>query len=60
MLNLQSNTMYRVNEINGMPGTVSSLSGNGKLFSGEYLMNVGLPLFTGSQLNSRVVEVVAE
>lgn len=57
---LNADTMYRVNEINGMPGAASSLSGNGKLFSGEYLMTVGLPLFTGAQLNSRVVEVVAE
>lgn len=57
---LNANQMYRVNEINGMPGANSSLAGNGQLFSGEYLMNVGLPLFTTAQLNSRVVEVVAE
>lgn len=57
---LDANKMYRVKEINGMPGTNSSLQGNGQLFSGEYLMNVGLSLFTTSQLNSRVVEVVAE
>lgn len=57
---LNANQMYRVKEINGMPGANSSLVGNGQLFSGEYLMNVGLPLFTTAQLNSRVVEVVAE
>lgn len=57
---LNANQMYRVNEINGMPGANSSLAGNGQLFSGEYLMNVGLPLFTTAQLNSRVVEVVAQ
>ncbi|MDR0658083.1 MAG: GH36 C-terminal domain-containing protein, partial [Mediterranea sp.] len=38
----------------------SSLPGNGKLFSGEYLMTVGIPLFTTQQLHSRVVEVTAE
>lgn len=57
---LNANQMYRVNEINSMPGANSSLAGNGQLFSGEYLMNVGLPLFTTAQLNSRVVEVVAQ
>ena len=53
-------TMYRVKEINLMPGANSSLSGNGEVFSGEFLMNVGLNLFTAQQLNSRVIEVVAE
>lgn len=57
---LNANQMYRVNEINGMSGANSSLAGNGQLFSGEYLMNIGLPLFTTAQLNSRVVEVVAQ
>lgn len=57
---LDANKMYRVKEINGMPGANSSLQGNGQLYSGEYLMNVGLSLFTTSQLNSRVVEVIAE
>ncbi|WP_409013616.1 GH36 C-terminal domain-containing protein [Bacteroides thetaiotaomicron] len=51
---------YRVTEINLMPGAHSSLQGNGELFSGEYLMTVGLNIFTGQCLNSRVIEVVAE
>ena len=33
---------------------------NGTSYSGEYLMNVGLNLFTGRKLNSRVIEIVAE
>ena len=57
---LDADKMYRVKEINLMPGANSSLSGNGEVFSGEFLMNVGLNLFTTQQLNSRVVEVVAE
>ena len=52
--------MYRVKEINVMPGANSSLSCKGEVFSGEFLMNVGLNLFTAQQLNSRVIEVVAE
>jgi len=57
---LDANKKYRVKEINLMPGANSSLPGNGELFSGEFLMTVGLPLFTTQQLYSRVVEVVAE
>lgn len=57
---LAANQMYRVKETNLMPGAGSSLNGNGQLFSGEFLMNVGLDLFTTQQLNSRVVEIIAE
>ena len=52
--------MYRVKEINMMTGSSSSLKDNGQLFSGEYLMNVGLNVFTTRQLNSRVIEIKAE
>ncbi len=51
---------YRVQEINLMPGAGSNFSENGKTFSGEYLMTVGLNLFTTQQLNSRVIEVTAQ
>lgn len=57
---LEADRMYRIKEINLMPGTRSSLRGNGQLFSGEYLMNVGLQAFNGRKMNSRVIEVVAE
>lgn len=56
---LDANKMYRVQEINLMPGSSSSVNGNGQTFSGEYLMNVGLDLFTGQQKNSRMVEIIA-
>jgi alpha-galactosidase len=52
--------MYRVKEINLMPGRKSNLSGNEKIFSGDYLMKIGLNAFTTSQTNSRVIELVAE
>ena len=52
---LDINKMYRVKEINMMPGSNSSLKGNDQVFSGEYLMNVGLDLFTTQQLNSRFI-----
>lgn len=57
---LDANKMYRVKEINLMPGSRSSLSGNDKVFSGEFLMNVGLNLFTTQQLKSRVIELTVE
>ena len=57
---LDINKMYRVNQINMMPGSNSSLKGNDQVFSGEYLMNVGLDLFTTQQLNSRLIEITAE
>ena len=57
---LDINKMYRVKEINMMPGSNSSLKGNDQVFSGEYLMNVGLDLFTTQQLNSRLIEITAE
>ena len=57
---LDPDKMYRIKEINLMPGTNSSLPNNEKLFSGEFLMNVGLDLFTKQQLNSRIVEITAE
>lgn len=57
---LDPNKMYRINEINLMQGSNSSISGKDELFSGEFLMNVGLNLFTGQQLHSRVVELVSQ
>lgn len=57
---LKANQMYRVKEINLMPGNNSSLKGNDQVFSGEYLMNVGLDVFTTQQLNSRIIEITAE
>ena len=57
---LDADKMYRVKEINMMPGSGSSLKGNNQVFSGEYLMNVGLDLFTTQQLNSRLIEITEE
>lgn len=57
---LDENKNYRVKEINLMPGSQSSLSGNEQIFSGEYLQKVGLNLFTTQQLNSRVIKIMAE
>ncbi|MBO7183934.1 MAG: GH36 C-terminal domain-containing protein, partial [Bacteroidales bacterium] len=57
---LIADKQYQVNEINMMPGQGSWLSGNGQTFSGDYLMNVGLDLFSGNKLHSRVVEITVQ
>ncbi|MBO7498598.1 MAG: alpha-galactosidase [Bacteroidaceae bacterium] len=51
---------YRVEEINLVPGTRSSLRANGQTFSGRYLMTVGLDVFTSGNLRSRVVEITKQ
>lgn len=52
--------MYKVKEINLMPGAWPSLGGDDQVYSGEYLMTVGLGLFTGQDLSSRIIEVSAQ
>ena len=51
---------YKVTEINMMPGQKSTLPENGKTYSGDYLMKVGIDAFSGDRLTSRVVEITAE
>ena len=55
---LDPNRRYRIQEINLMPGQDTWVKN--RTYSGDYLMNIGLDLFTGSKLNSRVVELTAE
>ncbi len=57
---LDPDKMYRVEEINLMPGTTSTLKAHGRIFSGDYLMKAGLDVFTFGQIQSRVVELTAQ
>lgn len=57
---LEADRTYRVKEINRMPGAKPFAADEGTLYSGDYLMTVGLPLFTTRSLNSRVLQVEAE
>lgn len=52
--------MYKVEEINLMPETKSALSANGNIYSGDYLMKVGLDALTTNQTFSRVIEISAQ
>ncbi|WP_029902519.1 alpha-galactosidase [Prevotella sp. 10(H)] len=51
---------YRIREINLMPGATSRLAENDKVYSGDYLMKIGIDAFTATRLNSRVIELTAE
>ncbi|MDR0793219.1 MAG: alpha-galactosidase [Chitinophagaceae bacterium] len=56
---LQKEKLYKVEETNLYPGTRPSLKENGKTFSGEYLMNVGLYASSSAPLTSGVIEITA-
>lgn len=56
---LDPDKSYSVEEINLMPGTGSKFSWNGRWFSGDYLMKVGLDLFSHEHNSSAVVELKA-
>ena len=55
---LDPDRRYRIQEINLMPGQDTWVKN--RTYSGDYLMNIGLDLFTLNKLNSRVVELTAE
>lgn len=57
---LDANKRYKVEEINLMPGTRSALQDNGKVYSGDYLMKIGLNLFSTRHLKSHVLELTAQ
>lgn len=59
MQGLQPDKQYKVEEINLMPGEASDLSSNGKTFSGDYLMKVGLDVFSSKHMTSRIIEITA-
>lgn len=57
---LDPNKNYLVKEINLMPERESYLAEDGKVYSGDYLMKVGIEAFTASRMNSRVIELQAQ
>lgn len=54
---LKEDARYELKEINLVPGTQSRLACNGKTFSGEFLMNVGIPVFSSRPTNSHVLKL---
>lgn len=57
---LASDKFYKVEEINLMPDATSRLAANGKIYSGDYLMKVGLNVFGLSATQSHVLEFTAQ
>ena len=59
---LDDGKKYRLKEINLFPGTKSVQPDNDKIFSGEYLMNIGLNLSPGraNPLTSTIYELVEQ
>ena len=51
---------YRVREINLMPGQSSRIALNESLVSGDFLMKVGLGVFSTERARSVIVELTAE
>lgn len=57
---LDPDKSYRVKEINLMPGTKAKFTHDNKVYTGDYLMKVGLSVFTYHHNTSTVVEIIAE
>lgn len=57
MQGLDPQRQYTVEEINLMPGIQSTFDFNGKRFSGDYLMKVGLDVLTPDEGTSHVFEL---
>jgi alpha-galactosidase len=59
---LDPNRKYRITEVNLVPGSKSQQPDNDKVFSGEYLMTIGLNLAPGrvTPLSSNIFELTVE
>lgn len=57
---LDANRNYKVLEINLMPGETSKMACHEKIYSGDYLMKVGLSVLSAKEATSHVLELVAQ
>lgn len=57
---LDPDKQYKMEEINLMPGRKATFAANGKIYSGDFLMKVGVPMFSSGHLRSHVVELTAQ
>ena len=57
---LDPDKMYELKEINTMPGSRQGFQQDGQVFSGDYLMKVGIYAFSSFPLQSRIFEVTAQ
>jgi alpha-galactosidase len=54
---LNPESIYQVEEINLMPNQRSTFNANGKSFSGDYLMKIGLEALSGENMSSKIIEI---
>ena len=54
---LDQNKKYKVQEINLMPGQKSTLVTDGGTFSGDFLMKIGMNVFSTAHAHSKVIEL---
>ncbi|KAA6343973.1 Alpha-galactosidase [termite gut metagenome] len=54
---LNPNKIYKIKEINLLPDTKSILACNEQTYSGEYLMKVGLTVFSSAHTVSKIIEI---
>ena len=57
---LNPSSRYTVKEINMMPGEKSKLSFDGKTFTGDYLMKIGLMVTGTNEMCSHIIEITQE
>ena len=57
---LDADARYRVKEICLMPDARSGMYFHDRVYTGDYLMKVGLKVLTGGELSSRIIELVKE
>ncbi len=59
---LDANKKYKIEEVNLMRGTKSALAENGKVYSGDFLMKIGLNLAPGKvqAVSSSIIELTAQ
>ena len=57
---LDADAKYRVKEICLMPGRQSWLSCNDKVYTGDYLMKVGIKVTSANDLVSHIIEIMKE
>lgn len=57
---LDAGARYRVREICLMPGQQSWLPCNDKVYTGDYLMKVGITVLSGNDLVSHIIEITKE
>lgn len=57
---LDADKLYTVKEINLFPGSNSELAENGRQFTGEYLMTIGLNVSKSKALTSSIIEITQQ